>query len=99
MSRTTIDRTTQGARIKFARRARGLTQGQLAELVSEQVATPISNNIISEIEKGHRGVWNDEMHALVEILDQTRDWLEGTGGEFNVPKGVYDRWDQLAFAV
>lgn len=89
MNRGTIDRALQGQRIRFARRAKGYTQEELAELVSEQVETTISNNIISEIEKGNRGVWNDEMLALCNLLEQSRDWLEGTGGEFNLPKGVY----------
>jgi transcriptional regulator with XRE-family HTH domain len=99
MSGTTIDRTVQGNRIKTARKVLGLTQQELADYVSDRVPNRISNNIISEIEKGNRGVWNDEMYALVEILGQDREWLEGTGGEFNLPMGVYDSSTQLALAV
>lgn len=88
VTKTTIDRTIQGQRIRFARRAKGLTQEELADLVSALVTTPISNNIVSEIEKGNRGVWNEEMYALVELLEQRQEWLEGRGGEFNLPKGV-----------
>lgn len=89
MSRQMIDRSVQGQRIKFARRAKGLTQEELAELVSQRVVTPISNNIISEIEKGNRPVLNEEMLAFVELLEQSQMWLEGRGGEFSLPKGVY----------
>jgi transcriptional regulator with XRE-family HTH domain len=99
MNKTMIDRAVQGNRIRMARKVIGLTQHELAEYVSDRVATPISNNIISEIEKGNRGVWSDEMYALVEILGQRREWLEGTSDEFNLPKGVYDSSTQLALAV
>jgi hypothetical protein len=68
-------------------------------LVSEQVTVPISHNIISQIEKGERGVWNDEMLALEDILDQDKEWLEGRGGEFKRPKGVSRGWVTLPLAV
>lgn len=76
---------TQGRRVRRQRRILDMTQGELARRVSELIGEVISHNIISQIEKGNRDIWNNEMNALEVILGVPRSWLEG------VDPDPYDR--------
>lgn len=73
----------QGERIRRARMWVALTQKELANEISWLTDTPISHNIISQIEKGDRDVTTREMRAIEYVTGQHRDWLEGQGGEFD----------------
>lgn len=76
----------QGTRVKRARKILDMSQGQLANRVSELIGEPISLNIISKIEKGERDIWASEMRALVTILHRSQEWLEGI---------EEDEWDRV----
>ena len=73
----------QGDRIRRARMWVALTQKELAAEITWLTDTPISHNIISQIEQGEREVTTREMKAIEVITGQHRDWLEGHGGEFD----------------
>jgi ribosome-binding protein aMBF1 (putative translation factor) len=73
----------QGERIRRARMWVALTQKELAAEISWLTDTPISHNIISQIEKGDRDVTTREMRAIEYVTGQHRDWLEDQGGEFD----------------
>lgn len=59
------------SRLKEARKAAGLSQGQVAKLL--QVHRPT----ISEIEAGNRRVSADELKAFADMYDVTVSWLIG----------------------
>jgi transcriptional regulator with XRE-family HTH domain len=63
------------SRIKEARKAAGLSQGQLAGLLGMQRPS------VSEIEAGNRRVSGEEISRLVELLDVSSSWLLGRDAE------------------
>ena len=73
----------QGERIKRARTWVALSQKELAAEVSWLTDTPISHNIISQIEQGNRDATTREMRAIATVTGQDRDWLEGFDGDFD----------------
>lgn len=58
-----------GERIKEARRAKGITQKELADLIG------VNKNTISGYEGGYREPDVPRIHALSKALDVTGDWL------------------------
>ena len=62
-----------GHRIRFARKRKGLTQMQLAELIGLE-----TNVTISDYERGKRGNSRPDMLLIVkisEVLEVSIDWL------------------------
>lgn len=76
-------RQVQGERIRRARLWVSLTQKELASEVSWLTDTPISHNIISQIESGNRDATSREMMAIAYITGQSREWLDGLDAAFN----------------
>lgn len=63
-------------RLRLAREQAGLSQGQVAKMVSKHRPT------ISEIEAGRRRVTADELTMFSRIYDVSVSWLSGAeGGE------------------
>lgn len=62
-------------RIREARKAAGLSQGQVARLLGLQRPS------VSEIEAGRRRVTADEITRLAELFDVEASWLLGKGAE------------------
>lgn len=76
MSETDDLRRVQiAARIREARKAAGLSQGQVAKLMKMHRPT------ISEIEAGNRRVSAEELSALADLFDVTVAWLVGEASE------------------
>lgn len=65
----TVSRKQIGARLRAARDAAGLTQGQVARLL--QLHRPA----ISEIERGGRRVAADELAKLADTYGVSTDWI------------------------
>jgi transcriptional regulator with XRE-family HTH domain len=63
------------SRIREARKAAGLSQGQVARLLGLQRPS------VSEIEAGRRRVAADEITRLAELFDVGESWLLGKGAE------------------
>ena len=63
------------SRIREARRAAGLSQGQVAKLLGLQRPS------ISEIEAGNRRVSGDEIIQLAQLFDVSPEWLLGNGAD------------------
>ncbi len=61
------------SRIREARKAAGLSQGQVARLLGLQRPS------ISEIEAGRRRVSSDEITRLAQLFDVSSTWLLGEG--------------------
>ena len=59
------------SRLKEARKAAGLTQGNVAKILNLHRPT------ISEIESGNRRVTSEELKAFADIYDVTVSWLIG----------------------
>jgi transcriptional regulator with XRE-family HTH domain len=62
-------------RIRVARKQAGLSQGQVAKLMS------LHRPSVSEIEAGNRRVSADELKKLAELLDVSVAWLVGDAPE------------------
>jgi transcriptional regulator with XRE-family HTH domain len=60
-----------GSKLKEARRLAGLSQDQVAKMIS------IPRPSVSEIESGNRRVSADELTTLCEIYDVSPDWVVG----------------------
>jgi transcriptional regulator with XRE-family HTH domain len=69
VSNTTIDYVSIGNNIRLARKAKGLTQDGLAELVD------LSTNHISHIEIGTTSLSLEALLRICEALDVTADYL------------------------
>lgn len=67
----------RGQRIERARKFTGLTQGQLAAMVSEVIGYKVGRQIIHILEKGDRDIRNDELRCIAIVLEQSEDWLDG----------------------
>lgn len=63
------------ARIREARRMAGLSQGQVAKMLSLQRPS------VTEIESGNRAVSAEELAKLAEIFEVSTSWLLGEGAE------------------
>jgi transcriptional regulator with XRE-family HTH domain len=63
------------SRIREARKAAGLSQGQVAKLLNLQRPS------VSQIEAGQRRVSGDEIVRLARIFDVSASWLLGEGAE------------------
>lgn len=63
------------SRIREARRAAGLSQGQVARLLGLQRPS------VSEMEAGRRRVSGEEITRLAELFDVKPSWLLGEGAE------------------
>src|SRR5258708_397633 len=63
------------SRIREARKAAGLSQGQVARLLGLQRPS------VSEMEAGNRRVSADEITRLAELFDVRSSWLLGEGAE------------------
>lgn len=63
------------ARIREARLAAGLTQGQVAKMLG------LHRPSVSEMEGGNRSVTVEELSKLAEIFDVGLSWLAGEGVE------------------
>lgn len=64
-----------GSRIREARRAAGLSQGQVAQLLGLQRPS------VSEMEAGRRRVSGEEAARLAELFDVGLSWLLGQGAD------------------
>lgn len=69
MSENEAKRTEIAERIRAAREQAGLSQGQVAKILSLQRPT------ISEIEAGRRRVSAEELAELAETFDVSVEWL------------------------
>src|SRR5436309_2447427 len=63
------------SRIREARKAAGLSQGQVARMLGLQRPS------VSEMEAGNRRVTADEFARLAELFDVSPSWLLGGGVE------------------
>jgi transcriptional regulator with XRE-family HTH domain len=70
-SETDLKRAAIAERLKEARKAAGLSQGQVAKILN------IHRPTISEIEAGNRRVSAEELVPLAEMYDVTVSWLLG----------------------
>lgn len=68
-------RAAIGKRLRDARQAAGLSQGQVAKLLAMHRPT------ISEIEAGNRRVSAEELTTFADTYDVTVSWLLGEGCE------------------
>src|SRR5207247_8401296 len=68
-------RAIVASRIREARKAAGLSQGQVARLLGLQRPS------VSEIEAGNRRVSADEIGRLAELFEVRASWLLGEGAE------------------
>src|SRR5579859_2820007 len=75
-------RSIIASRIREARKAAGLSQGQVARLLGLQRPS------VSEIEAGRRRVSGDEITRLAELFDVSPSWLLGEGAERADPHDV-----------
>lgn len=69
------------ARIREARQAAGLTQGQVAKILG------LHRPSVSEMEAGNRSVTAEELSKLAETFDVSLAWLAGEGAD------RVDTWD------
>lgn len=67
--------TTIPARLRAAREAAGLSQGQVAKLMNMHRPT------ISEMEAGNRRITADELAKLADLYDTKLSWLLGDAPE------------------
>jgi transcriptional regulator with XRE-family HTH domain len=75
MSNTEQDNATLGGRLRIAREQAGLSQGQVAKMMS------LHRPSISEIEAGHRKVSANELATFADFYGVDVDWLlKGDGG-------------------
>ena len=63
------------SRIREARKAAGLSQGQVAKLLGLQRPS------VSQIEAGQRRVSGDEVARLAKLFDVSPSWLLGEGAD------------------
>ena len=63
------------ARIREARVAAGLTQGQVARTLG------LHRPSVSEMEAGNRAVTADELARMAELFDVSVSWLAGEGAD------------------
>ena len=63
------------ARVREARVAAGLTQGQVATMLG------LHRPAVSEIEAGNRSVTADELTRMAELFDVGVAWLAGEGAD------------------
>lgn len=76
MSDAASDKTTTiPARLRAAREAAGLSQGQVAKLMNMHRPT------ISEMEAGNRRITADELSKLADLYDTKVSWLLGDAPE------------------
>ena len=73
MSANDAKRQIIASRIREARRAAGLSQGQVAKMLE------LRRPSVTEIEGGNRGVTAEELAKLAEIFDVSVTWLLGEG--------------------
>lgn len=66
-------RSIIASRIREARKAAGLSQGQVAKMLGLQRPS------VSEMEAGNRRVSGDEVARLAELFDVSPGWLLGEG--------------------
>ena len=76
MNDTPLDKAaTRPARLRAAREAAGLSQGQVAKLMNMHRPT------ISEMEAGNRRITADELAKLADLYDTKMSWLLGDAPE------------------
>lgn len=75
MNDTSSDTNTLHGRLRRARKAAGLSQGQVAKLMGKHRPT------ISEIEAGNRRVTAEELAQFGELYDTKVSWLLGEAPE------------------
>ncbi len=68
---TTEQRQSTAARLRLARERAGVSQGQIAKLLSMHRPT------VTEIEAGRRGVSAEELSAFARAYSVTVGWLTG----------------------
>jgi transcriptional regulator with XRE-family HTH domain len=73
-------RAIVATRIREARKAAGLSQGQVAKMLGLQRPS------VSEIEAGNRRVSADEIARLAELFDVRPGWLIGEGAQRADPR-------------
>jgi transcriptional regulator with XRE-family HTH domain len=66
------NRVEMGSRLRMAREMSGLSQAQVANMLS------LHRPSISEMEAGRRKVSAEELYKLAEIYDVKLDWLAGS---------------------
>lgn len=88
-------RAEQGRRIRMARNAIPLSQGELAEKVSAETGDPISRTIIAQIEAGNRDVETGILFAIASVTGLSREWLLG---DREIP-GYVDPWANLPLST
>lgn len=69
------NRAVIGSRIRQARKLAGLSQGQVAKLLS------LHRPSVTEIESGNRKVSADEISKFADIFDVSTTWLLGEAEE------------------
>jgi len=75
MNESEEKRAIIASRIREARRAAGLSQGQVARMLGLQRPS------VSEMEAGRRRVSGDEITRLAELFDVSTSWLLGEGAD------------------
>ena len=83
---------TIGERIRAARKARKMTQKELAEELAAKLGRPVSEDAISTYESGRRGVSAEILAALADVLNVTTDYLSGRTDD---PHGTATAKDNL----
>src|SRR5207247_3909646 len=68
-------RAIVASRIREARKAAGLSQGQVARLLGLQRPS------VSEMEAGNRRVSGEEISRLADLFDVSPSWLLGKGAD------------------
>ncbi len=68
-------RNISGKRIKLARTNREMAQADLCAALSDDHKIEMTQNTLSNIERGHRIVRDDELAAFAQILDVNPSWL------------------------
>jgi transcriptional regulator with XRE-family HTH domain len=75
MQKDNKQRTDIGSRLRMARELAGLSQAQVAKMLS------LHRPSISEIEAGRRKVSAEELTKLADIYDVNISWLTGSEGD------------------
>lgn len=78
-----------GARLREAREAAGLSQGQAGRLLE------LTQEILSKIEKGERSVKATELIKFSDVYEASVDWILGSWSECDVPQEYIDMFEKL----
>jgi transcriptional regulator with XRE-family HTH domain len=68
---------TVGGRLMIARRRKGWTQKEMAELLNEQHGIATDQSFWSHVENGRRGISMPVFVAVADLLEVSLDYLTG----------------------